>query len=418
MRSFDRALVIGSADAGRPAARLLARLGIETDVYDRQAAMLAPLREEGFATHSGAWSDRHLREMDLVVTSPGVAQHEAPIVDALGAGIPVWSELELGARQLDLPMIAVTGTNGKTTVTRLVTEMLVASGIAAVSAGNIRPALSEIVLERMEGPAHWDVVVVEASSFGLRFTHDFHPAVAVIVNVAPDHLDWHGGYDGYLAAKAAIWRNQTADDVLVFDESDAGAVRAVAGAPSRLVPVNGSSLPEDAPSGVPAVDFAAAAAAARQLGATTEGIADAVKRFQPERHRRTPVGEWDGVLWVDDSKATNVHAAVAAAAAYDRVVLIAGGRNKGLDLSPLPNLPSVRHTFAIGEAAGELARAGGDRVTIVAALEDAIAAADQFAEPGDTVLLAPGCTSFDMFDDYEARGDEFAAAVLHRKEGT
>ena len=406
---FGRALVVGAAESGKPAVRLLARLDVEAEIYDRRPAAVSELRDEGFATHSGVWTPRHLREVDLVVTSPGVPEHAAPIVDTLAAGLPLWSELELGARFVDVPMVAVTGTNGKTTVTRLVTEMLLASGVSAVSAGNIRPALTQVVLDRMDDPSvRPDVVVVEASSFQLRFVERFHPAVAVILNVAPDHLDWHPGYDEYLAAKTNIWRNQAADDVLVFDGGDPGAQRAVAGAPSRQIAVEG----EDAWQ----LDVAAASAAARVMGATDEGIATAVDGFQPEPHRRTVLGEWGGVAWVDDSKATNPHAAIASAQAFPSVILIAGGRTKGLDVSPLPRLPSVKHTLAIGEAAAELAAAGGDRVTVVDSLAEAIARADELAVPGDTVLLAPGCASFDMFDNYEHRGDVFMAMVRARKE--
>ena len=365
---MNKALVLGAAVSGNPAARLLSRLGVEADIYDRRPDPLALLREDGYGVHSGEWNARHLREVDLVVTSPGVPEHAAPIQDALAAGIPVWSEIELGARNLAVPIVAVTGTNGKTTVTRLVTEMLTASGLAAASAGNIGDPLTGLVLAGMDETVHWDVVVVEASSFQLRFIDEFHPAVAVILNVAPDHLDWHGTFDAYLAAKANIWRNQTGDDVIVFDAADPGAQRAVTGASSRAIEVKGEDPYE--------LDVAAAAAAARAAGATDEGIEAAVARFEPDPHRRTVVGEWGGVTWVDDSKATNPHAAVASAAAYDSVVLIAGGRNKGLDLAPLPHVATVRHTFAIGEAAAELAASGGDRVTELSTLEDAVAVRD------------------------------------------
>ncbi len=431
-----KALVLGAAVSGKPAVRLLSRLGIEAHVYDVRAEAVAELREDGFAVHSGEWNPRHLAEVDLVVTSPGVPEHTAPIQDALASGVPIWSELELGSRHLDAPMVAVTGTNGKTTVTRLITEMLQEAGVVATSAGNIGNPLTGLILESRQ----WEVVVVEASSFQLRFIEDFHPAVAVILNVAADHLDWHGSAAAYLAAKANIWRNQGPDDVLVFDADDAGAIAAVDGAPARLVPISTGFRPEGGAGvadgrlwfrddsvdldSVPEIDgafltdLAAAAAAAAEMGATAAAIATAIKRFDAGEHRRQLVGEWGGVAWVNDSKATNPHAALASAGAYDSVVLIAGGRNKGLDLSALPRMPGVKHTYALGEAATELLAAGGDRVTVVMDLDEAVAAADAAAAPGDTVLLAPGCASFDMFDSYEQRGAAFASAVRRRKEGS
>jgi UDP-N-acetylmuramoylalanine--D-glutamate ligase len=258
--------------------------------------------------------------------------------------------------------------------------------------------------------------------------------VAVLLNIAEDHLDWHGTLQAYAAAKANIFRNQDATDVLVFDIDDPGAVAAVAGAPSRHVPVSGIRVPTDGagpedgalllPGGsVPLgdlrdpsfiVDVAAAAMAARQFDIGLDAVASAVAAFRPGPHRRTSVGEWGGVSWVDDSKATNPHAALAATAAYSSVVLIAGGRNKGLDLSPLVDAKTVKHVVAIGETRDEIVAAVADpaRVTTAGTLQEAIARAAEVAEAGDTVLLAPGCASFDMFASYAARGDAFAGAVL------
>ncbi len=423
-------LVVGAAVSGRAASRLLLARGHRVAVYDSDPEAAAALAGTVTA-HGGTWDPRHLEGVDTVVVSPGVPEHAAPIQDAIAAGLPIWSEIELAARHLEAPMAAVTGTNGKTTVTALAAAMLVESGLRAGAVGNIGDPLCDAV------DADWEVLVVETSSFQLRFIDTFHPRVAVLLNVAPDHLDWHGTEAAYAAAKSRIWENQTADDVLVFDADDPGAVAAIRGARSRLLPVSGrrrpgggigpegpvlrlgpvdlllSDLPSDDETFV--VDAAAAAAAALAMGATPEAAAAAVTRFRPAAHRREIVGEWGGVVWIDDSKATNPHAARAAIRAYPSVVLVAGGRNKELDVGSLAEEPTVRVVIGLGEAGPEMVRRAADGV-MAADMEQAVAIADRLARPGDTVLLAPGCASFDMYRSYGERGERFAAAVRARKE--
>lgn len=422
------ALVIGAAVSGRAAAALLRSLGEKVIVYDDDPGAIEGIDAD--EVHGGGWSASLLDGVDLVVASPGVPEHAPPVQDSLASGAPVWSELELGFRHLRCPVVAVTATNGKTTVTELAARMLRSSGLDATAAGNIGEPLCGVV-------AHaWDVVVVEASSFQLRFVDTFHADAAVLLNVAPDHLDWHGSLEAYAAAKARILERQTADDIVIYDADDEGASALVAFARSRRMPVSGRARPEGGggpddgalvvgeleipldriPRRDPVmlVDIAAAAAAAFHVGATPGGVLEAATGFTAGPHRRQLVGSWDGVAWVDDSKATNPHAALAAIRDHGPVVLIAGGRNKGLDVGGLPLEPNIRHVFAIGEAAAELAATGGP-VTIVATLDEAVAAADRSSQPGDTVLLAPGCASFDMFRSYADRGERFAAAVLARK---
>jgi UDP-N-acetylmuramoylalanine--D-glutamate ligase len=423
-----KVLVLGAAVSGCAAARLGRSLGYGVAVYDRSQAALKELGAEQFAVHSGDWDATLLRNVALVVTSPGIPEHAPPVRDTLAAGIPLWSELEFAARQLQAPYAAVTGTNGKTTVAALTGKMLAAAGLRSAVAGNIGEALSDIATEP------WDAVAVEASSFQLRFIDSFHPRAAAIMNVAPDHLDWHGSVAAYAAAKARIFENQEPGDVLVYDGDDPGARDLVAAAPIRPIPVSGRRLPEGGygPVGDRLVlpgqsvarpdldgaylsDVVAAAVLAHTLGAGEDAIATAIAGFRPGLHRRTMVGTWDGVAWVDDSKATNPHAAEAAAGAYPAVVLIAGGRNKGLDLMPLAMAPSVRHIVAIGEAAADLEAAAPQRTTRAGSMEEAVAIADEIAVAGDTVLLAPGCASFDMFESYAARGEAFARSVRERK---
>ncbi len=423
-----RTLILGGAVSGRAAARLARRLGHDVVVYDRDEKALADLDIE-VVTVAGDWDRRLLSDRDLVVTSPGIPMDAPPIVDSLAAGIRFISEMEFGYQHVGAPCVAVTGTNGKTTVTAAVAAMLDGSGYDTVAAGNIGLALSDVA-----GSGH-EVVVVEASSFQLQFVDTFHPTAAAILNIAPDHLDWHGSLSAYAAAKRRIGENQEAGDIIVFDADDAPAAAAVAGLPGRPVPVSGNRRPVggNGPEGdelhigdvvLPrptldnafTMDLTAAATLARHVGASPEAIDKVIAGFTTEIHRRTVIGEWDGVVWINDSKATNPHSAVAAAAAYESVVLIAGGRNKELDLTPLAHAPSVRVLIAIGEASRELALASRpDKFHQADSMAHAVAIADELAVSGDTVLLAPGCASFDMFDDYGERGRVFTTLVSERK---
>jgi UDP-N-acetylmuramoylalanine--D-glutamate ligase len=416
-------LILGAGVSGAAAARLATDLGHTVSVYDRSSKATLPLREQGIAAHSGAWPDRLLRDTELVVVSPGFPERSDPVRTAIEAGIEIISELEFGTRQLGVPYVAVTGTNGKTTVTTATTAMLNASGVSAVAAGNIGLPICGV------GPEPASVVVLEASSFQLRFIDEFHPAAAGITNVAADHLDWHGSIDAYAAAKARIFENMERDEVLAYDVDDSGAVRLAGNAPCRTIPVSGLAAPDGGigpdggtllidgarlpltttdPSYV--VDLGIAAAIGLAVGATVEGIAAALTDFAPGAHRRRIVSTDGDIVWIDDSKATNPHAARAAAAAYDQVVLLAGGRNKDLDLSELA-ADSVRHLIAFGEAADEVAAGYNGPTTVVGDLGAAVDAASRIARAGDTVLLAPGCASFDEFESYAARGDRFAQLV-------
>lgn len=416
-------LILGAGVSGFAAAGLAAKLGHAVSVYDRSPEPTIPLREQGIAVHSGAWADRLLRNIDLVVVSPGFAENSDPVRRALEAGVEIISELEFGARQLRAPCVAVTGTNGKTTVTTAITEMLNESGISAVAAGNIGFPICGLEAN----PA--SVVVLEASSFQLRFIDVFHPVAAGITNVAADHLDWHGSVAAYVAAKARIFENMSDNELLAYDVDDVGATELAARSRCRTVPVSGLRVPTGGvgpeaeslvidgarlplathdPSYV--VDLAIAAVVASSVGATGDGISHVLATFTPGEHRRRIVGSEHGIRWIDDSKATNPHAARAAAAAYENVILLAGGRNKGLDLTDLAP-ESVRHLIAFGEAAAAVASGFDGPTTVVGDLSEAVDAAFRVARRGDTVLLAPGCASFDEFDSYAARGDRFAALV-------
>jgi len=376
------------------------------------------------------------RSCDLVVPSPGVHPDHPAIAAADAAGIPVRSEIDLAAARLraraDAPkLVAITGTNGKTTVTTLVDLVLRESGQRSVAAGNIGRPLIEAVGDDV------DVVVAEVSSFQLAFTTSvFAPDVAVLLNVAEDHLDWHGSVEAYAAAKARIFEHQSGHALAVVNADDPVADRIGAGAPGQVARYSAAAPPEggygvlgemlvgpDGPlAAAPASNAPhdrgnalAAAVAALAAGATTDGVASAIAAFGGLPHRVQLVRERGGVRFYDDSKATNPHATAGALRGFDSVVLIAGGRNKALDLRALREFaPRLRTVVAIGDAADEVVAAfeGAAPVVRAGSMREAVAAAEQAAQPGDAVLLSPACASFDWYENYGARGDDFAREVL------
>ena len=386
-------------------------------------------------------------DADLVVPSPGVPERHPAIAAALLAEVPVRSEIDLaaealaGVRRAGVPaLIAVTGTNGKTTVTTLAAAILEATGLRVAVAGNIGRPLLDAVRDDV------DVVVAEVSSFQLAFTERFRPDAAALLNLGADHLDWHRTFDAYAHAKANVFARQGADDILVFNADDSVVAGLAAGAPGRRVSF---SIAPGAASGYRVADTAtgrllvtpdgdeivavdemgrsrpadianALAACALAFDIVVDpGLGRAAARstlvdFGGLAHRMQVVAEQDGVRWVDDSKATNVHATIAAVRGLDGVVLVAGGRNKGLDLAELRVLaPDLRGVVAIGEAASEVLDAFAGTVTVVRAssMAEAVRAARELARRGDTVLLSPGCASFDWYSSYAERGDDFAREV-------
>lgn len=423
-----RLLVLGAGVSGMAVCRLARAQGHSVTIYDESPVEPGRIIGMGAGVVTGAWDAGLLDGVDLVVASPGFPERSLPIVETLESGVPVWSEIEYSWRALGgRPVVAVTGTNGKTTVTALCARMLEESGIRAVAVGNIGTPLADVA------DGDWEVAVVEVSSFQLRFVDRFHPVAAALLNVAEDHLDWHGTPQAYAAAKARIFERQGEDDLLVYDADDDGASDLVRSARSVLHPVSASHLPEggsgveggrlhlpgfsvpleDLGSADPAhiVDMAAAAVLALDRGAVPEGVESVLRSFRPGSHRRQVVATIGGVDYVDDSKATNPHAALAAIAAYPSVVLIAGGLAKGLDLRPLARAANVKAVVGIGTAGPDLVAEAGERGHLAGTLDEAVRVASRLAEPGDTVLLAPGAASFDQFQSYAARGEAFAEAV-------
>ena len=432
-----RAMVVGLAVTGRAVARaLLARRWEVEAVDDRVGPALRRAAEElGLRLHEhpdAAALARLAAGCDLIVVSPGVpAAHP---VFSLPRGPEVVSEVELAARWTGAPMVAVTGTNGKTTVVTLVARMLGESGIKAVAAGNIGLPL----IEAVDAPPDGGVLVVEVSSFQLALTTSFHPAVAVWLNLSEDHLDWHPDMGHYARAKARVWANQDARDTAVVNAEDPEVMSWATDrspTPSRLVTfgvdrgdyrlrdgalvdpegaviLEARQLPRALPHDIS--NSLAAVAAAMAAGATLDGCRRALRGFEGLPHRVARVRESGGVSFYDDSKATTPASVLAALSGFESVVLIAGGRNKGLDLGALRSgAGHIRSVVAIGEAAGEVEAAfsGLRPVARAGTMEEAVARAASAARPGDVVLLSPGCTSFDWYGSYAERGDDFAAAV-------
>jgi UDP-N-acetylmuramoylalanine--D-glutamate ligase len=410
------------------ASRLARREGAQITIYDENPSSHA--FSEGFAIASGGWDPVLLNGIDVVVASPGFSERSIPVVEALEWGIPVWSEVEYASRHIQLPVAAITGTNGKTSVTEATAAMLDASGINAPATGNIGAPLSDFTDDG------FDALVVEVSSFQLRFIETFHPVAAAITNVAVDHLDWHGSEYSYRSSKARIYANQTSSDLLVYDSDDEGATELASSAPSETYPISGRRLPLGgggvdegrlvvgevsidiadlvSQDSIHLANLACAAVLALRMGATDEAVAQGAIGYRPAKHRRSLVHEAHGIRWVDDSKATNPHAAVASIRDHSSVVLIAGGLAKGLDLSPLAGESNVRILIGIGEAGPSLVEAAGGKGRLADTLDIAVEMAALAARSGDTVLLAPGCASFDQFESYAARGDRFAELVAER----
>ncbi len=427
-------LVVGLGVTGAAVARALVAHGVEVVVVEDRptgdkVAAAAALGVDFVAAPEADALAGLVTAAAAVVPSPGVPDAHPVFALARAGGVPVRSEFDLAEAWDDRPLVAITGTNGKTTVTTLVTDMLNASGRRAVAAGNTDVPL----VAAIEDPAT-EVFVVEASSFRLGHSERFAPAVATWLNFAPDHLDVHASLGAYEAAKARIWADQGADDLAVANADDP-VVSAHHGAARRttfslrertgyhlaegvLVTDDGTELvrveelfrtfPHDLANAL------AASATALGAGATLDGVRSTLTGFAGMHHRVELVRERDGVRFYDDSKATVPHAVAAALSGFDSVVLIAGGRNKGIDLGPLAASPErVRAVVAIGEAAPDVAAAFAGRrpVETATSMDDAVARAAALARPGDAVLLSPGCASFDWYSSYGERGDDFARAV-------
>jgi UDP-N-acetylmuramoylalanine--D-glutamate ligase len=437
----ERAVVVGGGVAGAGAARALIAEGARVLLTDarpeRELARVEDLRAIGVTVRTGGHRPEDLDGATMVLAGPGVPPGAEILRWAGARAIPVWGEMELGARLARAPYVGVTGTNGKTTVTAMIETCLREDGRDALACGNIGRSFPEVAREDHA------ILIVEVSSFQLARQESFHPTVSVLLNVAPDHLDWHGSFEAYAAAKRRIHENQGPGEVHVGNRDDPIAASISAGA-SCDVRWFRADPPQDGEVGYEGAELvaridgeqrlgeitaeaaghranaAAAAAVALSLGVDPAAAAAALTSFVPAAHRGQLVATVDGVRFLDNSKATNVHAASAAIVGVRDAVLIAGGRAKGADLMPLRTLGDhLRAVVAIGESAPDLASVfdGIVPVTVAASMEEAVGEAFGAARPGGTVLLAPACASWDQFADYAERGDRFAAAARSLEAG-
>lgn len=469
--SGTRVVVAGFGVSGYAAADNLTFLGAQVTALDESAAgdrgeRATLLETLGATVRLGEGATATLPDdVDLVVTSPGWRPTAPLLAQATARGIPVWGEVELAWRlrdpDHDTAWLAVTGTNGKTTTTEMLAAMLRAQGLTSTAAGNIGRPIVEVVMDGQR----YDALALELSSFQLHYTHSMSAQSAAVLNIADDHTDWHGSMAAYAADKGRIFERvqracvyNVADPVteqLVVDADVIEGARAIGftlGTPSvgmlgvvddvlcdrAFVPERRTSAAElatlgdlaagtgsDVPPPHLVANALAAAALARSHGVSPAAVRDALRDYAPGAHRIAPVAEVDGVTWIDDSKATNPHAAQASLMAHESVVWVAGGLAKGARFDDLVAAVAgrLRGVVLLGRDAPVIAEAlarhapdvpvialGGDETD---PMQEVVARAAALARPGDAVLLAPGCASMDMFTDYAARGDAFAAAV-HR----
>lgn len=469
-----RVLVAGLGVSGFAAADALLERGAHVVVVDGSSADSSPAMAErarileildaelrfGPEHVSGMPSE----QVDLVVTSPGWAPTQPLLAAAAEAGVAIWGEVELAWRMRPLegaaPWLTVTGTNGKTTTVQMLTSILRAAGKRAISAGNVGTPILEAVMD----PEPFDAIAVELSSFQLHWSDSLRPQASACLNLAPDHVDWHGSYDAYVAAKGKVYNGTQVACVYNVDDLQTQALveeadvqegcRAIGftletPAPSMLGLVGDvladrafveqrrhaaaelattDDLRGDAPDVAPHLiaNALAAAALARAHGVEAGAVRAGLKAFRPEAHRIAHVATIDEVRFVDDSKATNPHAAAASLTAYEQVVWIAGGLLKGADVDDLVRTaaPRLRAVVLIGRDRAVLAQALARHApdvpvvdvpdTDTGTMDRVVSHATSLAHPGDVVLLAPAAASMDMFDNYGARGDAFAQAVLRR----
>jgi len=453
-KDSDSVLVIGVGRSGMATAGVLRSRGIAVVAYDDQAASSLGDRAEtlkriGVPLIGTAELDEAARAATAAVLSPGVPFTNSAVLAVQRLGVPVYAEIEVAYRICAAPIIAITGSKGKSTTTALVGHILRTAGIGARVGGNIgNPLIDEAARAK---PDEW--VVAEVSSFQLEGIREFAPRISVLLNVTADHLDRYPSIEEYAEAKYRIFANQRAHDAFVGNADDEHCARLRAGARSipsaqhwfsargdstadmslhdgAIVRRSGRSrrrstliaVDEMRLRGTHNVENAMAASLAALLaGAPASAVRAGLRSFAPLPHRLASVESDDGITWIDDSKATNPDAVLKALESFEEpIVLIAGGRAKNTDFAALASAASQRAktVVLIGEAAKEIgSQLHGVKVIYARAMDEAVEAAARAASPGDVVLLSPGCASFDMFDSAEHRGDVFASLVRDRRHG-
>jgi UDP-N-acetylmuramoylalanine--D-glutamate ligase len=445
-----KVLVVGLGKSGLAAALFLRRRGAQVTVSDiRSAEALAKeipaLIEAGIMVETGGHGLLTFRRQDLIVVSPGVPLNTPELAQVKSFGLPVIGELELAARFIKGRMLAITGSNGKTTTTALVGEILAKAALPTLVGGNIGVPVATLIEQSTDET--WSVL--EVSSFQLETTDEFHPAIAVILNITPDHMDRHGSFENYALAKERIFAAQNERDCLVLNADNARAAEAASRSAATVYwfsvehPVaqgawleQGNVVYRPAPDAVTEVvmplrgiplkgshnmeNVLAAVTAARLAGAPAGAVRQAIESFQAVEHRLEYVATHNGVDFYNDSKATNVDATAKAIAAFDSGIhLILGGKDKGSDYTQLATLlrARVRTVYTIGAAAAKIESQLRGVVSIESCetLDNAVIAAASAARPGEVVLLAPACASFDQFESYEHRGRAFKKLVSERR---
>ncbi|HEV3410548.1 MAG TPA: UDP-N-acetylmuramoyl-L-alanine--D-glutamate ligase [Chthoniobacterales bacterium] len=441
MRYTDRKVaVLGAGLSGTAAAHLLKDEGASVTVLDSAEertilkTTIEGMRARGIEVICGPEAERNSSYFELVVLSPGIDPASPLARNFSSRGIETIGELELGWRSVNRPVIAITGTNGKTTTTELLAQMLNACGQRTIACGNIGKPLSEVAREGRE----LDVLTVEVSSFQLESITSFRPSISVWLNFAPDHLDRYRSLGDYHAAKLRIFEYQTPEDVAVINAAESLP-------PIKPRVVTFSAYEDDADfrlsegaivyRGEPVVrmgetrlrglhnteNLMATLAVGLTRGLSFEQMVPPLREYNPRPHRLELVRELNGVTWINDSKATNLHAVEKALLAQNKpVVLMAGGKDKGFEYDTLNPLvrDKVRAAVLIGEMADRICRAWSDAVPceIAISIADAVERARAVAQPGEVVLFSPGTSSFDMFKSYADRGDQFRALVHALKE--
>jgi UDP-N-acetylmuramoylalanine--D-glutamate ligase len=441
--------VLGLGVSGQAAAHLLLDHGARVLAADEnpdlaRSSGLKALGAKGAEIQLGPLEIDYFLGTEAIIVSPG-APHRLPVLEAArNQGLQVIGELELAARLIRTPMVAVTGTNGKTTTTELIAAMLSASGRRVVTGGNIGNPLTQCLEAARK--AHW--LVVEVSSFQLDTIQTFHPQIAVLLNIAQDHMDRYPDFDAYCASKARIFSNLGNGESAVVNGADPHVARVCRkrslnlrvfghGDEPNLIdePLAARIEPKHITIGGPdqkvavlniertalmgrhnTENIAAAALATLAAGGNLTGIRQALDHYPAPRHRMERVAEINEIVFINDSKATNPHAVQKALASFDRpVLLILGGRDKEMDFSPLkvPIQARVKTLLLMGEARDKLEKCLGNLVPTqsVATLEEALGIAWREARPGDVILLSPACASFDQYPNYQARGEAFRRAV-------
>jgi len=449
-----KVLVIGAARSGLAAAEFLIEqkaIVYLNDIKSRESfdqAELARLEKKGVKLIFGQHPDIEALEIELIVLSPGVPLSIPPVESAKTKNIPILSEMELASCYTKAPMVVVTGTNGKTTTTALIGQIFSDVGRGVFVGGNIGVPF---IGSAKELSTH-DVAVLEASSFQLETTHTFKPKVALILNLTPDHIDRHGSYEQYIAAKEKIFANQDSDDWLILNWDDEETRKLAQKAPSKVIffsrkhnlkegfcVEDGYIVAKIGDKTVPIIkaeeiyikgghnleNALAGAAAGWVMGIGTEELKKTLSTFPGVAHRLEKILVHNGIEYVNDSKGTNPDASIKALEAYDNpIILIAGGKNKGSDFLPFAEKikEKVKALILLGQAAGEIEAAvkvyGYDNIYHVGTYPEAVEKAISLAADGDVVLLSPACASWDMFNNYEERGDLFKELVKQAADKT